>query len=106
MTWSSMFLGLVLAAGDGYPRTELLIEPEALAKMDAGAVRILDARAKKKYDAGHIPDAVWIDHETWAKAFAKAQDPKDWAERIGGVGVENPKQRVVVYDDAMSKDAA
>jgi thiosulfate/3-mercaptopyruvate sulfurtransferase len=106
MTWSGMFLSLVLAAGDGYPRGELLIEPDALAKIDAGAVRILDARAKKKYDAGHIPGAVWVDHETWAKAFAKAQDPNDWAKRIGGVGVESPKTRVVVYDDALSKDAA
>jgi thiosulfate/3-mercaptopyruvate sulfurtransferase len=89
-----------------YPRPELLVEPAALAKLGADAKhRILDARAKKQYDAGHVPGAVWVDHEKWAKTFKDNQDPKMWSELIGKLGID-PQAQVVVYDEAKGKEAA
>lgn len=93
-----------VAGQDDYPRKELLIEPEKLAKT-LGHFRILDARSKDKYLRGHIPSAIWIDHEHWSKTFAKHQQPADWAAMLGGAGVV-PDLSVVIYDDASSKNAA
>src|SRR5205823_4087161 len=67
--------------------------------------RILDARPKSEYQAGHIPSAVWVDHDVWSKTFAKEQDLKQWQELIGQVGI-NPDTRVVVYDDHSTNRAA
>src|SRR5262249_40244816 len=91
----------------GYPRPELLIEAAELARPEvAKEYRILDARPRAKYLAGHVPDAVWVDHATWAKAFAAGQDPKEWAQRLGtlglapkGAAVPVGRQRGVAYDD-------
>src|SRR5437762_10256536 len=105
MTWTSVLIGMTLLGGNGYPRGDLLIEPEALAK-ERFEVRIVDARPMEKYKAAHIAGAVWVDHDAWAKAFADGQNPKDWAERIGKLGIDSPKTRVVIYDDNLSKDAA
>jgi thiosulfate/3-mercaptopyruvate sulfurtransferase len=96
------------AAGktDTYPRPELLMEPAELAKPEvARKYRILDARSKKAYEAGHIPGAVWIDHDTWSKAFAAGQDPSDWIPRIMKLGIGD-RTPVVVYDDDRGNRAA
>src|SRR5262249_50658746 len=55
--------------------------------------------------AGHIPGAVWVDHDAWARAFAAGQDPQQWAERIGKLGITAGKP-VVVYDDDLAREAA
>jgi thiosulfate/3-mercaptopyruvate sulfurtransferase len=103
------FAVLCLAAADakpaGYPRADLLIEAADLAK-PAEPVVILDARPREKYQAGHVPGALWVDHSTWSKKFAEGQDPATWASLIGTVGIAGPETRVVVYDDNLSKDAA
>jgi thiosulfate/3-mercaptopyruvate sulfurtransferase len=100
---------LLLAAGADtdakkYPCAELLIEAGDLAKPQA-AVRILDARGKEKYNAGHVPGAVWVNHATWAKTFGDGQDKKAWARGIGELGIDLDTH-VVIYDDNRSKDAA
>jgi thiosulfate/3-mercaptopyruvate sulfurtransferase len=97
---------LFAAAGDAdktYPRSDLLMEAPALAKTKN--VRILDVRPKSKYAQGHVPGAVHVDPEAWAKAFAASQDPNEWARTIGKLGVtqETP---VVLYDDVKTKNAA
>jgi thiosulfate/3-mercaptopyruvate sulfurtransferase len=102
---------LLFAAGadtetNRYPRADLLIEAAEFANPQAaGKVRILDARGKPKYNAGHIPGAVWVDHTTWARAFDDGQDTKAWAKRIGALGID-VETRVVIYDANRSKDAA
>src|SRR5262249_14149165 len=91
---------------EGYPRPELLLEVADLVKAGtAKQFRILDARPKAKYLADHIPDAVWVDHAAWSKAFATSQEAEGWAQRIGALGID-ADSRVVVYDDSQTKDAA
>jgi thiosulfate/3-mercaptopyruvate sulfurtransferase len=94
------------ATGADYPRPELLIEPEALAKIhEAKNVVVLDARAKAKFAAAHIPAALWVDHAEWAKSFGDGRDAAGWSKRIGELGI-TAESKVIVYDDAQSKDAA
>ena len=58
-----------------YPRADLLVEPAELAKPQATErFRILDARPKEQYANGHIPGAIWIDHDAWAKEHADDKD--------------------------------
>ncbi|MBI3411303.1 MAG: sulfurtransferase [Planctomycetes bacterium] len=104
---SALSIGMILGVAQPaqeYPRPELLVEPTDLAKQGVNT-RILDARTKAKYDKGRVSGAVWVDHDAWNKAFASGQDADDWARRIGQLGIDN-KTRVIVYDDAMAKDAA
>ncbi len=88
----------------------LLMEPGELNQLLSnpqreGIVRVLDARPKKQYDAGHIDGAVWVNHDLWNKTFTAKQDPKEWAKLIGQLAI--PKHAtVVIYDDARAKDAA
>jgi len=95
-----------IGADTPYPKPTLLVEPAALTKPEAaGKLVLLDARDRKKYNAGHIPTARWVDHAEWAKSFGEGTDAEGWGKRIGALGL-NPDTSVVVYDDAMSKDAA
>jgi thiosulfate/3-mercaptopyruvate sulfurtransferase len=86
-----------------YPRPDLLIEAADLAK-DTEHTRIVDARLRGAYEAGHIPGAVWVSVPEWEKAFAAGPDKKDWAPRIGKLSItlDTP---VVVYDGGSVKDA-
>jgi len=105
-TW--LVLALALGAGDdkpsAYPRADMIVEPADLAKPGApGQYRILDAREKSKYEAGHVPGAAWVDHDQWTK-----DDPgvERWRRRIGntlGIGVDT---KVVIYDDVRFNRAA
>lgn len=97
---------LVSGADGPYPRGELLIEPAALAKSEvAGEFVVLDARPRKAYDEGRIPNAVWVDAAAWAKAFGKGRDAAGWSDRIGKLGIGSTA-KVVVYDNDSFKDAA
>jgi thiosulfate/3-mercaptopyruvate sulfurtransferase len=72
----------------GYPRADLLIEAEALAAPGAlSKYVVLDARGPR------------------ANAEARIPGSEGWSRRIGqlGIGAGTP---VVVFDDALSKDAA
>jgi thiosulfate/3-mercaptopyruvate sulfurtransferase len=104
---------LILAIGfadqlkfDRYPRAELLLEPSELMKPEvAKQFRIMDARPKEDYQTNHIPNAVWVDHDTWSKIFAKEQDVKQWQDLIGRLGIDKDKP-VVIYDDQSTNRAA
>ncbi len=100
---------LLLAAPPtaSYARPNLLIEPnrlDYLLKKDT-RLRVLDARPREAYRAGHIPEAIWVDHDAWSKAFAEGQDPAAWSRRIGALGIR-PDLWVVVHDDSAGKEAA
>jgi thiosulfate/3-mercaptopyruvate sulfurtransferase len=89
-----------------YARPDLLLEPGELLKPGvAKKFVVLDARAKEKYRAGHVPGAVWVDANAWARAFAAGQDKAAWGERVGALGVDVDTP-VVIYDASLSKDAA
>lgn len=103
------YAGLIIALVAGsafaedYPRRDMLVEAAEAAKNKE--LTILDARPRDKYDAGHIPGAVWVDHAQWSKAFGTNQNSSEWGERIGALGIK-PTTNVLVYDDALQKDAA
>lgn len=96
---------LALALGQAeYPRPNLLVEPATL-KSAGARMLVLDARPLAKYDAGHIPGAVWVDHDAWSKKFATDADAKTWADALGKLGVAADRPTVVV-DDGTQKEAA
>ncbi len=97
-------LGTSPIAADTYPRTDLLIEPTELASTKSQFV-ILDARDRAKYDQGHIPNARWVDHATWAKSFQDGKDAEGWSKKIADLGIAS-ESKVVVYDDDWNKEAA
>src|SRR5581483_153017 len=89
-----------------YPRAGLLIEARELADPKAAErFRVLDARGKHRYQAGHVPGAVWVDQTTWSREFARGQEPEAWGQRLGRLGID-AETPVVVYDDNSAKDAA
>jgi thiosulfate/3-mercaptopyruvate sulfurtransferase len=94
------------AADTPYPQPNLVVEPAELGRPEvARRFLVLDARDRKKYDQGQIPNARWVDHDAWAKAFADGTDTAGWSKRLALLGVR-PDQRVVVYDDNATKEAA
>ena len=89
-----------------YPHPEFLVEASHLQEPDAAKrFRILDARPRAKYQAAHVPGAVWVDQATWSRAFYQGQDPDAWSRRVGDLGIDVGTP-VVVYDDGTVKDAA
>lgn len=93
------------AAEPSYARPDLLVEPADLAKADASGKRVvLDARDRKKHEEERIPGAIWVDAPAWAKAFGDGKDAAGWSGRIGDLGI-TADSTVIVYDDALSKDA-
>jgi thiosulfate/3-mercaptopyruvate sulfurtransferase len=107
LTFSVLTLSAVLAIASptDYPRPDLLIEPAALARPEAGArLVVLDARDRKSFERERIPGARWVDAAAWAKAFDNGKDARGWSGRIGGLGIGRGS-KVVVYDDGLFKDA-
>ena len=103
-------LGLALFAPPSfaadYPNKTLLVEPADLAKVEvAKSFVILDVREKAKYEAGHIPGSIWVDHAAWAKTFGEGEDANAWSQRISKLGIA-ADSKVVVLDDNLTKDAA
>ena len=111
LTPTALLLLSSLATGaadqdQAYPKKDMLVEATLLAKPQAaGGFRILDARSKAKYSAGHVPGAVWVNHGAWSKSFYAKQDPKEWAKTIGALGIDN-RSRVLIYDDGSVTSAA
>ncbi len=92
-------------ADNEYVKPALLAEPaELVQRLPDGTLRVLDTRSREKYQAGHVPGAVWVDAAAWAKAFDAGKDAASWARRIGQVGMDTTT-RVVVYGDNLT-DAA
>ena len=108
---SLLFAVLIFSAGvagesKNYPRANLLLEPSELTKPDVPKeFRILDARPKRDYETSHLPNAVWVDHDAWSKAFAQGQESKRWSPLIGALGIA-ADTRVVIYDDQSTNRAA
>ena len=90
-------------AADPYPNARILVEPEALLKLDAKGLVILDARDEAAYKAGHIPGAVRMPLAAWSKAVP--DKPEAWAKRLADLGVR-PNTPVVVYGGADLREAA
>lgn len=112
MTFSLAFLFLAPGvapegkAPDHYPRADLLAEAaDLLSPESARKVRVLDVRSRDQYRAGHIPGAVWLNHEEWSRTFAKSQNPSDWEKRISALAI-TPDETIVIYDNAKDKEAA
>jgi thiosulfate/3-mercaptopyruvate sulfurtransferase len=98
------------AAGAGlkakYARPDLLLEPAELLKPEvAKKFRILDARPRPKYQAGHIPGAFWVNHALWSKAFNSDPSPEDWGKRIAALDIGGTDRPVVVYADDVREAA-
>jgi thiosulfate/3-mercaptopyruvate sulfurtransferase len=99
-------ISTLIAAENKHARPKLLLEPSELVKPQvAQRFVILDARNKDAYDQQHIPGARWVDHETWKSALADGKDAEGWSKCIGAMGI-GADSKVVVYDDASTKDAA
>jgi thiosulfate/3-mercaptopyruvate sulfurtransferase len=111
---TSIYLALLLtmpleptdSATAKYPKPDLIIEADDLARRKAGdGPVIVDVRKRTEYDQGHIPRAVWLDAGEWAKAFVADRDSAAWSKRIGKLGVDG-EHLVFVYGDPSKPDAA
>jgi thiosulfate/3-mercaptopyruvate sulfurtransferase len=104
---TTLLLAVHLAAVDppkpaAYPNPDLLVEVNDPKLRN---FRVLDARGKAKYEAGHIPDAVMIELGVWSKAVTAGKaDAAFWKTELAKVGV-TPIRPVVAYSDDL-RDAA
>ncbi len=78
----------------------LLVSVDQLqAQLGDANLRIVDARPRAAYDAGHLPSAVHVDVSDW-KSLGLSEgglhDKAAWSERVGALGItkETP---VVIY---------
>jgi len=96
-----MLTALLLAAAVGYAHPEQLVDTAWVAAHAKDAnVRVLDLR-RLGYEAGHIPEALWLDPESIrdtsnAPTFLMPQAA--FEQTMGRLGVSN-RTRVVIYDD-------
>lgn len=106
MTFLLPMLLLAADAQPAYAHPELLIEAADLQKvLPSNDYCILDVRDKSKFAAGHVPGAIWVDHDLWSRKFAATQDEQVWIKLLKGVDYR-PGCRVVIYDDKQAKNAA
>jgi len=100
---------LVCGANEPDARAAWLVTfGELEGRLGEANLRVLDARPKKNYDAGHIPGAVWVDVKEAAKMAARPgglNDRATWERWISPLGI-GPKTEVVVYDANRQLDAA
>jgi thiosulfate/3-mercaptopyruvate sulfurtransferase len=101
-----------------------IIAPEDLiGQLDDSDVRIVDARwylgqpleGRRRYGAGHLPGAVFVDLDRDLSAAAPGEhpaggrhplpDPASFAARLAALGIGS-EHRVVVYDDSNGTVAA
>lgn len=88
------------------------IEAIDLPRVTAGATAplvILDVRSEAAYAAGHLPNAVRVDHATWESDSLSEESGLDnaalWRSRFGELGIDG-RGTVVVYDGGSMTDAA
>ncbi len=98
-----------VASALSQPLSPLLVETEWLAENGgSGYVRIVDMRAQKEYEAGHIPQAVYLDERTLrneADRDTYLPVPETFAQQMGAIGVSG-EMHVVIYDDQGGRSAA
>ena len=96
-----MIAALVVAAAVGYAHPEQLVDTVWLAAHAADTdVRVLDVR-RSGFDAGHIPEALWLDPESIrdpGNAPSFMLSPIAFSQVMGSRGISG-RTRVVVYDD-------
>ncbi len=94
-------IALVLAAALGYAHPEQLVDTAWLAAHAQDAnVRLLDVR-RSGYDAGHIPEALWLDPESIRdsrNAPSFMLPSAAFAQAMGRLGISN-RTHVILYDD-------
>jgi thiosulfate/3-mercaptopyruvate sulfurtransferase len=96
-----MIAALVVAAAVAYAHPEQLVDTAWLAAHAADAdVRVLDVR-RSGFDAGHIPEALWLDPESIrdpGNVPTFMLSPGAFSRVMGSRGISG-RTRVVVYDD-------
>jgi thiosulfate/3-mercaptopyruvate sulfurtransferase len=96
-----MFSALILAAAVGYAHPEQLVDTAWLAAHAGDAdVRVLDLR-RSGFDAGHIPEALWLDPESIrdpGNPPGFMLPPAAFAQAMGRLGISR-RTRVIAYDD-------
>lgn len=106
MLLSTLLFALALSPAD--PGAGLLSFDELQARLTAPSLRLLDARPRAAYDAGHLPGAVHVDpkqFEELAKRPGALTDAKLWTDVLEPLGIK-PDSEVVVYDANRQLDAA
>lgn len=89
-----------------YPRAALLATTDDVAPATQKSRQIfLDVRPKDKFEAGHVPGAIWIDVAALGKAVTEDRDTQSWTTRLEGYGLNRDSQ-IIVYDDQRQRDAA
>ena len=93
-----------------YRNPQLLIETQKLAQLlSSPQLRLLDARPREEYRAGHLPGAVNVPALATDDLDANRHGfpiPPEWAERLfSGAGISSDSQ-VVIYDDQDHRFAA
>lgn len=97
-----------MAGAEGKGSAWLVSFAELEKQLGGPDLRLLDARPKAEYAAGHIPGAVWVDAkavETMAAKPGALADRAAWEKWLAPLGI-GPKTRVLVYDANRQLDAA
>jgi len=94
-------LAALLLAAVGYTHPEQLVSTAWVAGHSRDAnVRVLDLR-RSGFEAGHVPDAVWLDPESIRdpqNAPTYMLSPVAFEQAMSRLGISN-QMRTVVYDD-------
>jgi thiosulfate/3-mercaptopyruvate sulfurtransferase len=88
-------------ANDETPTARLWTFDELQKRLDDRTVRILDARPRDAYDAGHLPGAVWVDVAAAEKLAARPgglTDRAAWSEWAAPLAIPTDGAIVVVDD--------
>jgi thiosulfate/3-mercaptopyruvate sulfurtransferase len=105
--WSAAVLSLTIAVrsrggeppGTGSP-PPLVAHEELQKRLIDPALRLIDARPRADYDAGHIPGAVWLGPKVFEPLIRgeAATDRAAWRRVLAPLGVD-PATEILVYDD-------
>lgn len=103
---SSMFGANVANAKE--ESVSMLIDADQLQmKLGDKTLRVIDTRSQENYEKGHVPGAVRVDVADWKSLVASPnglRDTKEWAKKIGELGLAEDSH-VVVYGDKLSNTA-
>ena len=105
-TLTLVFLTVAGAAEPSAKVPPLLSHDELQNRLSEPTLRLLDARPRAAYDAGHIPGAVWVELKA-LQALAKSEhqaEPAAWAKVLASLGI-GPDSEVYVYDGNQQHNA-
>ena len=98
-----------VAAAEGYPRAELLVEPSWLeARLGDEGVLVIDARSPERHRAAHVPGAANVPVQAVVATVDGVPfelDPERAVAAFRSAGLESD-HTVVIYDDLGMMDAA